>query len=116
MRISDWSSDVCSSDLIGRRALGRKHETGIGTSWPQGHIREAGAEGTCGGVGRRSLGGGCRSAQSRRGAGGVDNQRRFFDYGASGEGTSNVAPSIARKRRGSRIATRKIVVTGTSVS
>src|SRR3546814_18480898 len=77
---------------IGRRAVGRKHETGSGTSWPQGHIREAGAEGQFGGVGRRSLGGGCRSAQSRRGAGGVENQRRFFDYGASGEGSSTVAP------------------------
>src|SRR3546814_15682230 len=65
---------------------------------------EAGAEGQGGGVGRRSLGGGCRSAQSRRGAGGVENQRRFFDYGASGEGSSTVAPSIARRRRGSRIA------------
>src|SRR3546814_8684753 len=65
---------------------------------------EAGAEGQGGGVGRRALGGGCRSAQSRRGAGGVENQRRFFDYGASGEGSSTVAPSIARKQRGSRIA------------
>src|SRR3546814_10356643 len=29
MRISDWSSDVCSSDLIGRIIIAGQHETAV---------------------------------------------------------------------------------------
>src|SRR3546814_231276 len=29
MRISDWSSDVCSSDLIGDDLIGRNHHLGL---------------------------------------------------------------------------------------
>src|SRR3546814_16979747 len=42
MRISDWSSDVCSSDLACRRRGGLQHETGSAT--------DAKAEGQPGGV------------------------------------------------------------------
>src|SRR3546814_18873429 len=32
MRISDWSSDVCSSDLMQSAAIGRRHQGFAGTS------------------------------------------------------------------------------------
>src|SRR3546814_3762535 len=40
MRISDWSSDVCSSDLVRIRRLGRRREQGV-----RGLRATAGAEG-----------------------------------------------------------------------
>src|SRR3546814_11088390 len=36
MRISDWSSDVCSSDLVGRGRPGAAEDLGIGDLEPQG--------------------------------------------------------------------------------
>src|SRR3546814_3953719 len=33
MRISDWSSDVCSSDLLPRKDAGRPRVTVSGTKW-----------------------------------------------------------------------------------
>src|SRR3546814_10449577 len=46
MRISDWSSDVCSSDLLMRwRALSPDHDAAWREAWALGHVmREVGRE------------------------------------------------------------------------
>src|SRR3546814_20739564 len=74
MRISDWSSDVCSSDLSGRQELGGtvhsgRNECEIGPSverpawmvlWQGFHLRRNDHASRCGGRGLRAGGGGCQ--------------------------------------------------------
>src|SRR3546814_13202700 len=62
MRISDWSSDVCSSDLLGASARGENgEEPGAGGGLQDG-IRGGDANGECGKVANR---GRCRKLLER---------------------------------------------------
>src|SRR3546814_19891559 len=60
MRISDWSSDVCSSDLRGdRRGGGERHRLRIGQRWQTGEAAVAqGVRPQCLPIGRGRGGGG----------------------------------------------------------
>src|SRR3546814_17019732 len=53
MRISDWSSDVCSSDLLQRNALAVEHaeDVMIGDDQQACRIAEGGVVGEPGGIG-----------------------------------------------------------------
>src|SRR3546814_4759902 len=91
MRISDWSSDVCSSDLGGRvRGVELHFDPGLPEVVPQPRAAErpAGAEPALGGAGRP---GGAAGKRDRAGAWPGADRRRLLGCqrpGAAGRGRS----------------------------
>src|SRR3546814_10193137 len=75
MRISDWSSDVCSSDLQPRRLAAGRTQNRARRKCARG----AGPRATGGGAGRHRLRNRCAGDEGRRGGGHVPRRKPFQD-------------------------------------
>src|SRR3546814_12618233 len=102
MRISDWSSDVCSSDLLAGRKIPRR-----AVDRPHGAVREGfGIEG-------RGFERGAVEPEADRVPGDHLHSPKLVDCYGAGHGFSGLAPVRGIERAG---GDRKSVVSGKSVS
>src|SRR3546814_4603057 len=103
MRISDWSSDVCSSDLVGTAGKGGQNVDAFTLQLASQGLAEAGDTGLCGSISRverRADEGDARSdvyhhrvpalAQCREGGSREEDRRDEVDIDRSEEHTSEL--------------------------